>query len=235
MAGNRPEERVPRPVIRQSWRRVTFVHWRVEASEIGRFLPGGLIPDVVDGSAWIGLTPFSVERFTVLGVPPLPIVSSFPETNLRTYVRHRDGRDGLWFLSLDVGSTFNVVGGRLAGVPYFFAAMSVDDEAGAIRYRCRRLVGPRARHDVVVEPGDPVSPGDELAFLLAGRWRAFVRTAGRLVEVPVEHEPWPLRHASLRSLEQTHVEAARLPAPSGEPLVHHADGVDARLGTPRTA
>ena len=37
--------------------------------------------------------------------PPRPVdATSTPETNLRTYVQGPDGRDGVWCLSLDIGS-----------------------------------------------------------------------------------------------------------------------------------
>src|SRR4051812_44927536 len=109
MAGNRPEERVRRVALAQSWRHVAFLHWRVEPPSLRGLLPPEVEPDIVDGSAWVGVVLFQVERVRVLGVVPVPSMMSFPETNVRTYVRDADGRDGLWFLSLDVGSTVNAV------------------------------------------------------------------------------------------------------------------------------
>src|SRR5947208_17004251 len=35
-------------------------------------------------------------------LPPFPGVHRVPETNLRTYVRDRKGRHGIWFFSCDV-------------------------------------------------------------------------------------------------------------------------------------
>lgn len=233
MAGNRPEEHVARPAVRQSWRQMTFLHWRVDAGAVEALLPRGLVPDVLDGSAWVGLTPFRVEGFRVLDAP-LPFVSSFPETNVRVYVRHRSGRDGLWFLSLDVTSALNVLGGRAGGLPYFWSAMSIAGE-GSVRYRCRRVVGPRAGHDITVRPGPPIPLAEvsALASGLVGRWRAYSRVAGRLLEIRVEHEPWPLRSATIEHLDETLIAPTGLPLLSSEPLVHYSDGVDARLGAPR--
>lgn len=237
MAGNEPEERVAVPVISQSWRQAAFLHWRVDTGVVGASLPDGLAPDIVDGSAWVSLTPFRVERARLLNAPPLPIGSSFPETNLRTYVVDRNGRDGIWFLSLDVTSALNVAGGRIVGAPYFLAAMSVRG-ASRVRYRSRRLLRSSAGHDITLDVGDPIQDGDDdhaLAGALAGRWRAFTRSPIGLWEVPVEHEPWPLRRAEVVGLDETLVAAAGLPPPSEPPAVHFADGVEARLGRPRRA
>jgi uncharacterized protein YqjF (DUF2071 family) len=113
------EQHVSVPMLRASWLNIAFVHWRVPADRIQALLPPGLTVDEYDGAAWVGLTPFMMANMRPLGVPDLPGalslpgltktshlggVSSTPETNLRTYVRGPDGRDGLWFLTIDVGS-----------------------------------------------------------------------------------------------------------------------------------
>src|SRR4051794_26108964 len=123
MAGPHPEERIARPIVCQDWRDVAFLHWRMDPEALRPHLPRRLAPDLVDGSAWITLTPFRVERFRALGLAPMPFRPSFEETNLRTYVRDERGCDGLWFFSLDVSNAANAVAGR-AIVPYFFARMS---------------------------------------------------------------------------------------------------------------
>ena len=232
MAGNHPEEKVAVAIAYQAWRHVTFLHWAYEPEAVQRLLPPGLSVDLIDGQAWVGLTPFAVEGFRVPGLPALPIVSQFPETNLRTYVRAPNGAEGLWFLSIDVESLLMVLGARLPlGVPYLPADMRV--EAGeTIVYESRRLIGD-ADHRIEVRPGDPVVPLPERDALLIGRWRAYTRRAGRLLEVPVEHEPWPVHAATLVALDESLTRAAGLPQPEGPPLVHYAPCVNARLGLPR--
>lgn len=232
MAGNHPEEKVAVAMAIQTWRHVTFLHWAYEPDAVQRLLPEGLRVDVVDGRAWVGLTPFSVEGFRVPGLPALPLVSQFPETNLRTYVRAPNGAEGLWFLSIEVASLLMVVGARLPlGVPYLPADMRVE-AAETVVYQSRRLSGD-AHHRIEVRPGDRVEQLPERDAQLLGRWRAFTRRAGRLLAVPVEHEPWPVHAATLVDLEESVTRAAGLPTPEGLPLVHHAPCVHARLGLPR--
>ncbi|QVI60073.1 DUF2071 domain-containing protein [Nocardioides faecalis] len=56
---------------------------------------------------------------------------------------------------------------------------------------------------------------------------------GRLLVTPVEHEPWPLRRASLRSLDQNLTDSVGLPGLDEPALVHYSDGVKkVRLGRP---
>lgn len=224
------------PMAHQSWRHVSFLHWRYEPDAIEKMLPDGLRPQLVDGSAWVGLTPFQVEGFRLHGTPALPLVAQFPETNLRTYVVDGDGTDGLWFFSLDVASVVMAAMARLGlNLPYFPAKMSVD-VGGTMRYESRRAGGSSASYVIEVRPGMPL--GEDLCARdasLLGRWRAFSEVYGHLVQVPVEHQPWPVHAATLVGLEESLTTAAGLPVPEGEPLVHYSPGVDARLGPPRRA
>jgi uncharacterized protein YqjF (DUF2071 family) len=232
MAGNRPEERIACSLIRQSWRDVTFLHWRVAPEVVAALLPEQLTPDIVDGSAWLSLTPFRVERFRLLGVPYSRFDWSFPETNVRTYVRGPDGRDGLWFLSLDVPSAPNVLGGRLLSLPYFPSSMTVT-RGDTVRYQSRRRSAPPAHHDIEVRPAGPITGDDHIAALLAGRWRAFTKIGTRLAIIPVEHQPWHLQAADVIRLDQALLPAGLLHVTTGEPLAYYARGVDARFGPPR--
>jgi uncharacterized protein len=248
MVSRTAELQVSLPMLRTSWESVTFVHWRVDPPQIQSLLPAGLTVDVYDGAAWMGLTPFVMANMRPLGVPDLPgnlrvipgfkatpsvaAVSSTPETNLRTYVRGPDGRHGLWFLSLDVGS------GALAavlrtgvGAPYYKARMSVEHQGDTVTYAGARVKGGES-YRLRVRPAGSTTP-DDLEGWLTSRWRAYTAHLGRLLVTPVEHEPWPLREATLEELDQNLTGSIELADPGEPPLVHFADGVQhVRLGRP---
>lgn len=88
---------------------------------------------------------------------------------------------------------------------------------------------------MAVRPGQPVETDGirDLDVFLLARWRAFTRVFGRIISVPVEHRPWPLRRAELSHLSGDLLGALGLPSPEGEPDVRLSDGVHARLGLPR--
>lgn len=237
VAGNRPEEVVTAPMLLQEWHSVAFLHWRCDPDVLARVLPSGLTADVLDGSAWIGLTPFVVRRQRPPALPAVPKLSDFPETNLRTYVTAPDGTDGLWFLSLDVASLATVLAARAAvGAPYHWAGMQVHHrgEAGTVEYVGARHPTRHAAYRVRVRPrggsADGMSP---LMDALVGRWRAYTTHLGRLLVVPVEHEPWPVQEAELSACEESLAAAAGLPQLGTPELVHYAECVHARLGPPR--
>ncbi len=232
MSGREPEEEVRNPASRQRWHAMTFLHWRYEADHLRDLLPSGLEVDTYDGTGWVSITPFLMKDFRVGPLPPVPGASTFPETNVRTYVRGPDRRDGLWFFSLEADSIPTVVGASsLYGVPYQFADMVVE-EGEVVRYRSRRRDKPEIGHDISVRPTKECAAPSELDHWLAGRWRAYSTIAGRLTRVPVQHQPWPLWDAEPVKLEQTLLEAVGLPAPAEDPLVQYSPGVDVRLGVP---
>lgn len=230
-----PEQAVRRPVLLQRWSTLTFLHWRYDPAVVRPLVPAELALDLFDGVAWVGITPLEMKDVRLPGLPPVPRLSTFPETNLRTYVRAPDGSDGLWFFSLDAASLPTVLGGRAGyGVPYHWAAMSV--EAGErVRYRSRRRDRPPARADIEVVPGAPYAATELTTFdhYLTGRWRAYGTLPGFVTVTAVEHQPWPLHRAELGRLDQSLTTAAGLPEPVGQPVLHYSPGVDVRLAAPR--
>ncbi|MEV2270003.1 YqjF family protein [Nonomuraea africana] len=227
--------RVIWPVMYHHWSNITFVHWRYPRTLVQSLVPDSLTVETFDGAAWVGLTPFLMEDVRMPGLPAVPWLSRFPETNLRTYVRDARGRSGIWFLSMEAGQLPAALGGR-AGywLPYFWSDMSVETDGGLWRYRSRRRwPGPiGARCDGDVEIGAELAEGerDELAHFLTARFLLFTLVAGRLAAAEVEHPPWPLRHARLARLDQDLLRVAGLPAPDHPPLLHASRGVPVRVG-----
>jgi uncharacterized protein YqjF (DUF2071 family) len=74
------------------------------------------------------------------------------------------------------------------------------------------------------------SERDELTHFLTARFRLFTVIAGRLAAAEAQHPDWPLHHAELHHLDQDLVQSARLPPPTGDPLVHASPGVPVRIG-----
>lgn len=245
MVSRTAEQHVSVPMLRAEWLDLTFVHWPVDPERVQRQLPSGLTVDEYDGAAWVGLTPFVMANMRPLGLPHLPgglsalpglaklrALSSTPETNLRTYVRGPDGHDGLWFLSLDIGSATLAQALRAAvGAPYHHGDLSVQRQGDVLAYTGSRAGGPES-YRLRVRPGGQVVPSD-LEVWLTSRWRAYTAHLGRLLVTPVEHEPWPLREASLELIDQNLTDTCGLGGFSEPPLVHFCDGVhEVRFGRP---
>ncbi|HEU5458488.1 MAG TPA: DUF2071 domain-containing protein, partial [Terracidiphilus sp.] len=63
----------PRPLppgrwaMTQRWNDLLFAHWRVPAAQVASLLPDGLQVDTYQGSAWLGVVPFSMDRIKFRG------------------------------------------------------------------------------------------------------------------------------------------------------------------------
>ncbi len=240
MATWEPDESVSFPISRQRWDSVAFLHWSYDPGVVQRLLPRGLDVDVFEGQAWVGLTPMVVSDLRVSPLPRLPGWSTFPETNVRTYVRNRRGVDGLWLFTLECQRLMAVAGIRgSTGLAYRWADMAVQHGTGEILYSSSRRPPHRERPQsrVRLEPGPPLAAGEvsELEIFLVGRWRAFTHLFRQLALVPVEHEPWPLSHAKVLELQDELVPSAGFPPPQDPPLVHFSPGVDVAVGLPQFA
>jgi hypothetical protein len=213
--------------MRQTWRRLTFLHWPYPPDLIRALIPRGLTLDTFDGQAWVGLVPFEIYDF--------PGIPHFPETNLRTYVIGPDGSRAVWFFSLDAARIAAVVGARVMyRLPYFWVKMRVVQENGAIHYQSQRHwpQGSRAMTDIVVAPGQPFQPEElrELDRFLTARFRLYAPSRGRLFYAQIEHAAWPLARGRVLQLQQTLFASAGIPSPSAEPLVHYSAELGVKIG-----
>jgi uncharacterized protein len=227
---------VDRPIMRQRWERLTFLHWPFDPAVVQGLLPPGLHADTYDGAAWVGLVPFFM-RVATPGGNRVPWVSNFCETNVRTYVRDDAGRAGIWFLSLDAARLGAVVTARVTyRLPYFWSSMRLSTRGPEVGYLSRRRwPGPRsAVSRVRVTVGEPFG-ADELSerdHFLTARWMLFSVTGRGRSFARACHQPWPLYQARAGLVDDGLITAAGLPEPGGEPLVHYSPGVDVAIGRP---
>jgi uncharacterized protein len=228
---------VRRPLMVQQWNDLVFLHWRYDPSVVQALLPAGVEVDTFDDSAWVGLIPFHMDRLGLpAGLAPLPHVGSFPEVNVRTYVRAGD-RVGVWFFSLDVDRYLPAVVARTTYSLPYCAGLAQHTRAGkTLTTRVeRRWPKPNlpATTSVAVSTGDALDPSDRLSQFLTARWGLISATRrGRLRYAPVDHQPWTLHQAQVLHIDDHLIAASGLPEPQGPPHAMWSPGVDVRVGRP---
>ncbi len=225
---------VRRAVMRQEWKDLAYLHWRYDADEVQRLLPAGLTVDTFDGSAWVGLIPFSMRDIGLARGPSVPYLGSFAEVNVRTYV-HVNGRPGVWFFSLDVDRLLPAVVARVSyRLPYCWGTTSHLRSGEMLTTQIVRKWPERvAESNISIRMGAPVE-ADDLDVFLTARWGLYSRSRNGLRYAAVDHEVWPLREAEALQYDPVLLEAAGLSAPIGEPHARCSDGVHVRIGLPRT-
>jgi hypothetical protein len=134
-------------------------------------------------------------------LPPVPTAHTFPELNVRTYVRSGDTR-GVWFFSLDAASRLAVEGGRWSfGLPYFHARMLCSRRSELVLYVSERRDprGPKATFAAnwrATGEARRAEPGS-LEHFLTERYCLFTMRRRRLLRGDIVHPPWELAPAEL--------------------------------------
>ncbi len=185
-------------VMRQRWEDLLFLHWEWDPAEVQRSLPAELTVDTWNGRAYIGFVPFFMRGVRPTGCPAVPGISNFLELNIRTYVRDREGRPGVWFYSLDCDQPLAVwVARTFFHLPYFNARMRATRDENAVTYECRRVgqhVSAAFRYEATGQAA-PALAGSLEEFLVE-RYRLFSKKGEALLTGRVWHRPYEIRRAS---------------------------------------
>jgi len=211
---------------RQSWCDLLFAHWPVPSAALRRFVPPGLELQQFDGTAWLGLIPFRMTGVMRRPLPDLPWISAFAELNIRTYVV-RDGKPGVWFLSLDASNALAVwAARRLFHLPYFHARMAVTRDARGFQYSSSRPGAEFAATYAPVSEPYRAAPGS-LEHWLTERYCLYaVRPDGSLWRNEVQHQQWPLRTARARIDRNSMLAFHGIDVHDPPALLHFSDRLD---------
>lgn len=192
-------------VLRQAWCNLLFLHWAISEKDLRHYIPAELEIDLFDGSAWIGVVPFSMEGVMRRHLPNLPYFSAFPELNVRTYVSYQ-GKPGVWFFSLDAGNRVAVWAGRkFYHLPYYNARFEVSDYNENISYHCKRNSGSEefiAQYRPIT--GEKEFPDESFEIWSTERYCLYCQDPeGSIHRAEVHHRKWPLQQAETDIEENT--------------------------------
>ena len=211
-------------VMTQRWSDLLFLHYSVTPETLRPLVPEVLTLDTFDGHAWVSITPFWLDHLRPHGGLSLPVISRFPELNVRTYVKYED-KPGVYFFSLDAGNLSAVWGARVFyRMPYWKASMKVKGRGEAkIEYTSKREHGPkpavfRGSYGPTSAPFRAV-PGSIQNFLCE-RYCLYVFNRKRLYRGQIHHLPWALQEAQCEIEENSMALAAGITLPPQPDLVN---------------
>ncbi len=213
-------------LMAQRWNDLLFLHYAVAPEALRPLVPEMLTLDTYDQRAWISITPFVLDHLRPHGSPGLPVVSRFPELNVRTYVTY-EGKPGVFFFSLDAGNLSAVWGARVFyRLPYWKASMKVKGRGGPrIEYSSKREHGPKPA--VFRGSYGPTGaafhavPGS-IRYFLCERYCLYAFNRGRLYRADIHHLPWSLQEAENEIEENTMASVAGIDLPEEPELVNFA-------------
>ena len=225
-------------LISQSWNDVLFAHFAMEPSTLRPLVPEALTLELYDGAAWLTISPFCTSHLRPSGVPPLPMLSFFPQVNVRTCVR-RDDKPGIFNFSVDAANLSAVWFARVFfRMQYWHATIQMSGatmparrarESGkdTIRFRGRRMHGPAAlsgpaTFEIAYYPeglAERARPGS-LDEFLTERYCVYSYNRGKLYRTELHHQPWPLQRVGVELQTNTLTEPLGLTLPLKPDLCH---------------
>jgi uncharacterized protein len=232
--------RLKRPwIMAQTWHDLLFAHWPLDSSQMSHLIPGGVELDTFEGQAWVGVVLFRLSGVRLRGLPPMPLVSGFPEVNVRTYVRLGE-QHGVYFLSLDADNRLATILARpWFHLAYHYAHIRQKSVADRLYFASKRSerYQPQAEIATVYAPCSRAfasCPGS-LEQWLTERYCFFARTNDMLLCCEIDHSPWQLQQARASFPKNTLALAHGIELPPIEPLLHFSRYIQATFCPPRRA
>lgn len=225
-------------VMTQTWHDLLFAHWPVDPDAVQPLVPQGVEVDTCDGKAWLGLVVFRLSAVRLRFLPQVPLVASFPEINVRTYVTS-NGKPGVQFLSLDVQNpVVTAIGKNWFRLAYHNARVRFRKRGDRVQFECRRKEshGAPAAFSAAYEPSSPQFTARQgtLEHWLTERYCYYASDRqGRTFRCEIHHPPWPLHPATANITENTMALSHGIELPATEPLLHYARQMRALLWWPR--
>ncbi|WIE64047.1 DUF2071 domain-containing protein [Curtobacterium sp. MCLR17_036] len=211
-----------RPVTVHAWQDIVFAHWRSDPGALARLVPRGTRPDVVDGSAWVGLSAYVFDETRVPPFPSAGRLGRMTEVTLEVLTVDDQGRHGVTYRTVDTANVPAIVAAHaLLGVPYTFAHAGSRRRGDTVAHRSVRHSGrvrhpfrwahslhrdrapdaprPRGAASVRVHAGDVVDT--PLAAELTTRAGIHARYLAQTLFWQRQHAPLTVRSARLDQLE----------------------------------
>lgn len=218
--------------LTQRWNDLLFAHWPIPVAKMAALLPDWLEVDTFQGSAWLGAVPFWLDRIKIRGVPSFVGARSFPDLNLRTYVRDQFTRSpGIYCFSFDASSLLATAAARAVyNLPYHWASMKLEQrsEREFAFYSRRRFAGQPVIFNARYRG---LGPSSRLAEHRAGTIEHFVTErsclfstdrTGQPVRSNLHYVPWPLEEAEAEIERNDLAESIGLTLPRTEPVLHYS-------------
>lgn len=215
-------------VMVQQWRYLSLMHWLVDPAWLEPYIPDGLEIDTYEENAYISVIPFMM-----VGVRPrlalsVPGVSTFPEFNIRTYVKYGE-KAGVFFLTLEAESRITCLYAPYAyGLPYRYAKGKLDIDGSTYSWKSKRERGGEELIGSCIGIGDTMqAKSGSLEEFLFERYCLYTLHNKKLSIGYTHHNPWVFRKAKAEVTSNTLTESYDLGISDvlQPDLVHITDGV----------
>ncbi len=212
----------------QEWRNLSFLHWEVEPEKLKQYIPEDVEIDYFNGKSYVGVIPFLMKNVRPRYLPSVPGISTFPEFNIRTYVK-KNGKAGVLFLTLDAQSRVTCTyAPRAYGLPYNYAKCKLKIKEDFFEWESRRTKeGFELKGTCVAISEEMQAEPNTIENFLFERYSLYVKHKNTSKMAYTLHDPWKFKEGKATLSVNTLTESYNLGIknPLIPDLVHMSNGV----------
>lgn len=180
----------------QEWNNAIFLHWKVAYEDLRDLVPQELDIDTFEGSSWVSVVLFTMERIRPRYLPAFPPISNFEEINIRTYVS-LNGKLGVYFLSIEGGKKLSCsIAKRLSELPYRYSR--IERKLNSL-HSSNQSLGDGI--ELEYEIGNAVMDKKGIDLWLTERYALFQDSGDHINAFEIHHVEWPVFHLNMRKIE----------------------------------
>ncbi len=181
-------------IIKQQWRNVFFIHYKVDPLLIAGQVPFKL--DLYEGQAVISIVPFLMDGIRFPFFPPIPKISRLWELNLRTYVEV-NGIKGIYFFTLETDSKIGeLIAKNFFNLPYQYSKIKAEINQDHYHFNHNRK---EFSFELEATIGGPLKKSN-FDLWATERYSLFTQKNGITYQGKVDHVPWELQQVEISKL-----------------------------------
>jgi len=212
----------------QQWHHLSLLHWEVDPAPLIPYIPDGLELDLFENKAYVSVIPFMMVVVRPRLAVSISGISTFPEFNIRTYVKHK-GKAGVFFLTLDAQSRISCMyAPYFYGLPYRYAKGRLDIHGSSYSWMSKRVKGGQEIIGSCIGIGNTMlAKSDSLDEFLFERSCLYTLLNNKLCIAYTHHNSWMFRKGKADLIPNTLTESYDLEISDllQPDLVHVSEGV----------
>lgn len=196
-----------------------FLHWKVPYDSLRKLVPQKLNLDTFEGTAYVSLVAFTMQKIRPRNLPAIKFISDFDEINIRTYIDN-DNKKGVYFLNIEAGKQLSVtIAKLLSGLPY---------EKSSIQRATENYKSSNDKKnfsfDTEFEIKKQFIQKTELDTWLTERYCLYLNKAETIYRYDIHHKEWEIKNADIKRLNVNY-KIGGINLANQPDLVHYSDGV----------
>jgi uncharacterized protein YqjF (DUF2071 family) len=192
----------------------------VPYESLRRIVPDLLHLDSFEGSYYISIVAFTMQKIRPRNLPSVKIFSDFHELNVRTYIEN-DGKKGVYFINIEAQKTLSALMARsLSGLPYEKSNMTRQHNYYSSKNEAKNF-----HLEVKFTVQDTNQVKTESDKWLTERYCLYLAQNNTLYRYEVHHKEWEIEPVKIEALKVNYKVGEIMLTENQPYIAHYSKGV----------